>query len=107
MLCILVDENKDFMIALINQIYEIKRKSIEHQFDTIERNLERIFYELTEMGYRIEIPLKQKYSDTNTAVEASLLSEDASIIVKVLKPIIYKKDNDRYSLVQKGIVIVA
>ncbi len=94
------------MIALINQIYEIKRKSIENEYDSLERNLDRIFYELTEMGYRIEIPLKQKYHETNTAVEANLLTDNASTIVKVLKPIIYKKEDDTFSLLQKGIVIV-
>ena len=94
------------MIALINQIYEIKRKTTEHEFDTVARNLERIFYELTEMGYRVEVPLHEKYSETNTAIEASLLNENATTIVKVLKPIIYKKEGDSYRLEQKGIVIV-
>jgi hypothetical protein len=94
------------MIALINQIYEIKRKTTEHEFDTVARNLERIFYELTKMGYRVEVPLHEKYSETNTAIEASLLNENATTIVKVLKPIIYKKEGDSYRLEQKGIVIV-
>ena len=94
------------MIALINQIYEIKRKSTEHKFDVVTRNLDRIFHELTEMGYRIEVPLHETYSETNTAIEASLLHEQAKTIVKVLKPIIYKKEGDSYSLQQKGIVIV-
>ncbi len=94
------------MIAIINQIYEIQRKSIENDFLLTERNISRLFHELDGMGYRILIPSNETYNENRTDIEARLMSADASIITKVIKPIIYQENNNQLTLIQKGIVIV-
>ena len=94
------------MTDLINQIYEIERKTKGKTEVSLENNFKRIRYELDKMGYHFESPLLEPYVDTNTTYDASLVHKDAKTITKVLKPIIYKKKGDTLELVQKGIVIV-
>lgn len=94
------------MIDLINQIYEIQRKADEINAIQFKRNFERIFVELEEMGYHIQIPINKKYNENDTSIEGMLLHNNSDMIKKVLKPIIYKKEGDSVVLVQKGIVIV-
>lgn len=94
------------MIAIINQIYEIQRKSIENDFLLTERNINRLFHELDEMGYRILIPLNEPYNENRTDIDARLMNTDASKITKVIKPVIYQENDNQLILLQKGIVIV-
>lgn len=94
------------MIDLINQIYEIQRKADEINAVQFKRNFERIFVELEEMGYHIQIPLNKKYNENDTSMEGMLLNSNSDVIKKVIKPIIYKKEGDSVMLIQKGIVIV-
>ena len=94
------------MINLINQIYEIQRKADENGISVFNRNLERIFSELKEMGYEIEIPINKKYDENNTSLEVSLLDDNSDTISKVLKPIIYRREGDTLTLIQKGIAII-
>lgn len=94
------------MIDLINQIYEIQRKADEINAVQFKRNFERIFVELEEMGYHIQIPLNKKYNENDTSMEGMLLHSNSDVIKKVIKPIIYKKEGDSVVLIQKGIVIV-
>lgn len=94
------------MVNIINQLFEIEKKAAEQQLDSLDRNLTRIFHELEEMGYKIVNPIGKTYDERDTSVEANLLNSEASKISKVLKPVIYKTENDAYVLVQKGVVIV-
>jgi hypothetical protein len=94
------------MEALINQFFEIEKKSLEHQLPHFERNFNRIHHEFTEMGYKIVNPLGQPYDERDTALEASLMHPGAKKITKVLKPIIYREEANGYVLIQKGVVIV-
>ncbi len=94
------------MVNLINQIFEIERKSIENDIDLFERNFKRIAHEFEELGYFIENPLHKKFDERDTSIEAKIMSENASVITKVLKPIIYQKEENNPILLQKGIVIV-
>lgn len=94
------------MIAIINQIYEIQRKSTENDFLVLERNIKRILHELDGMGYSILIPLNETYNEGRTDIEARLIDAKASKITEVIKPIIYQKNDNQLILLQKGIVIV-
>ena len=94
------------MEAIINQIFEIEKKAKEQNIDTFERNMNRIQHELTEMGYKVVNPFGTRYDERDTSIEANLLNPKATKITKVLKPIIYKLENDSYVLTQKGVVIV-
>lgn len=94
------------MEAIINQLFEIEKKATEQNSNLFERNISRIQHELTEMGYKIVNPMGTQYDDRDTSIEANLLHPNAKKITKVLKPIIYKKENDSFFLIQKGVVIV-
>lgn len=94
------------MKDIINQVFEIEKKSIEQNIDGFERNLRRINHEFEELGYKIVNPIGNTYDERDASIEANILSSDAKKITKVLKPVIYKMENDAYSLIQKGVVIV-
>lgn len=99
---------KKNVVAIANQLFEIKSKMKKFEYLKIERNVNRLFYELSQQGYEIVDPLGRKYLDTDISIEATVNGEITadSKVVKVLKPIIYKKENGNSQLVQKGIVIV-
>jgi hypothetical protein len=74
----------------------------------IERNVTRLFHELSQKGYEIVDPMGRKYLDTDISIDATINGEITSklVVVKVLKPIIYLEKDGNSQLVQKGIVIV-
>ncbi|MEX2485809.1 MAG: hypothetical protein WED10_14655 [Brumimicrobium sp.] len=78
------------------------------EYFNIERNINRLFHELSQEGYEIVDPIGRKYLDTDISIDATVNGEITpdSKVVKVLKPIIYKEENGSNQLVQKGIVIV-
>jgi uncharacterized protein YajQ (UPF0234 family) len=94
------------MEAIINQLFEIEKKATEQNLDIFERNLNRIQHELEELGYKIINPIGNQYDERDASIEANILNPNAKKITKVLKPVIYKMQNDNYILLQKGIVIV-
>lgn len=94
------------MEAIINQLFEIDKKAAEQNLDIFERNLNRIQHELEELGYKIINPIGNQYDERDASIEANILNPNAKKITKVLKPVIYKMQNDNYVLLQKGIVIV-
>lgn len=87
-------------------MYEIQRKANEHQLNIFERNFERLFFEFEKLGYRIEIPIHQPFHDEDLSIQATIVSQQLNLITKVIKPTIYKLENDEFTLLQKGIVIV-
>lgn len=94
------------MNNIINQLFEIDKKSAEQNIDIFDRNLKRIFHELEEMGYKIINPLGNVYDERDASIEANILNPEASKISKVLKPVIYKLETGSFVLIQKGVVIV-
>lgn len=94
------------MKNIINQLFEIEKKTAEHDFDALDRNMKRIYHELEELGYKIINPMGTAYDERDASIEASILNPKSTKITKVLKPVIYKMENDSYTLLQKGIVIV-
>ena len=94
------------MEAVINQLFEIEKKATEQNLDIFERNFNRIQHELEDLGYKIINPLGTPYDERDASIEANILNPNAKKITKVLKPVIYKMQNDNYILLQKGIVIV-
>lgn len=94
------------MLNIINQIFEIEKKAKEQKLDVFERNLDRIYHELEEMGYIIENPLGKVYDERDAFLEVNLVGNSPRpIITKVLKPAIFEKDGNTTTLLQKGIVI--
>lgn len=95
------------MITIINQFFEIEKKATDNNLSLFERNFDRIRTEIEDKGYIVNNPLGKKYDERDTSIEASLVGNSLSpTIVKVLKPIIFFKEGDQVTLIQKGIVIV-
>lgn len=95
------------MINIINQIIDIENKLKRDELKNVARNFKRLMHEFETKGYKIVNPIGKEYDYRDSAIEANILTENALIITKVIKPIIYKKENDVFVLLQKGIVIVA
>lgn len=97
-------------VQLINQIFEISQKIEQEQLSAkFERNFNKIYTLLEEEGLHCINPLGEKYSESRTDCEASIVGEGSHNmkIVKVIKPIVYRQEAGQMTLVQKGIVIVA
>ncbi len=96
------------MREILNQLYEIDQKSKKNNLTLFDRNMKRIFHEIEHMGFYTKNPLGEKFSEERTDIDATIMGKTNSQmkIVKVLKPIIYKKEADQAIIVQKGVVIV-
>ena len=94
------------MNVIINQLFEIEKKALEQNFDGFERNLKRIYNELEEKGYKIINPLGTNYDERDSSIDANILNSNSKKITKVIRPAIYKTENDTLQLVQKAVVIV-
>jgi len=94
------------MKEIINQLFEIEKKVTDNNLDILDRNIQRIFHQLEEMGYQVVNPVGKRYDERDASVEANILNAGATTITRVLKPIIYTVDSGNYTLLQKGVVIV-
>lgn len=96
------------MLEIINQFFSIEVKSKKENLSIFDRNMDRIYHEFETLGYNIINPLGQQYRNEMTDIEANITGEISANmkIIKVLKPIVYKIENDQNTLIQKGIVIV-
>ena len=96
-------------IQLINQVFEISQKIAQEQLAAkFERNFNKIYNLFEEEGLHCINPMGEKYSESRTDCEASIVGEGNQhlIITKVIKPIVYRQEQGQMILVQKGIVIV-
>lgn len=98
----MVEQN---IINIINQLCEIERKAGESK---IERNLRRIKENFQEIGFFYHIPIREKYDETRIDCDADIVSANSSdlIITEVIKPVIYKKEENGNHIIQKAVVIV-
>lgn len=100
--------SQQLMCRILNQVFEIEKKSSQSSFDKLERNIDRIKDDFEELGYIIEAPLNVPYDDRRTDVEANITGNGKGrlMITDIIKPIIYFKENNETVLVQKGVIIV-
>jgi hypothetical protein len=96
------------IINIINQVFEMEKKLQAQSPPTFQRNIERIKSELSDMGYEYHNPLHEKYDDTRTDCEASVVGplKKKMVITDVIKPIVRRSDDGVKKIVQKGIVVV-
>lgn len=96
-------------VQIINQLVEIQQKiKQENLEEKFERNFNRIFSTIEDEGFLFRYPLGEKYSETRTDCEATIIGKEGNnmIVTQVIKPIIYKQTPEGITLVQKGIVMV-
>lgn len=96
------------IVNIINQVFEIEKKLQAQGMSPVQRNLERIKSELDELGYQYHSPLHEKWDETRTDCEASIVGEARGkmIISGVIKPVVYQTDNSVKKIIQKAIVVV-
>ena len=98
----------DNHLKILNQLFELDKKMLKlSDAAVLQRPLLRIRETFEEMGYRVHNPISEPYNETRTDVEASIIGNETRnlVVSDVIKPIIYYKEGERTSILQKGIVI--
>lgn len=96
------------MKEILNQIFEIEQKVGNQQITNLDRNIRRLYHEFENEGFVLKNPIGEKFSELRTDMDATIMGElkNKLIVTKVLKPIIYQKQNEELILIQKAVVIV-
>lgn len=94
------------LIDIANQLHALEKRAEKdtQSGPAYNRHVQRIRQALTNLGVTYYSPDGEKYTETRTDVEASLLGEASGnlIITQVIKPIVVQAGH----IVQPGIVIV-
>ena len=97
-------------IRIINQLFELEKK-IQRSADaaTLQRPVDRIKEALTELGYQSHNPLGEPCNETRTDLEVNIVGNEVRdlVVTDVIKPIIFYKEGDKTTILQKGIVIAS
>jgi hypothetical protein len=105
-----MNEQHEVLIKIMNQFFEIQKKMVgKTESGSLQRNFERIQDYFGEIGLEMHNPAGESYNETRTDCEANIAGElgNKLIISEVIKPIVYFCDeNNRKTIVQKGVVIV-
>ena len=96
------------MKEVLNQLFEMEQKGTKNNISLFERNIRRMFHEIEALGYFIKNPQGEKFSEERTDIDATVMGAINSKmkITKVLKPIIYQREQEQAIIIQKGVVIV-
>lgn len=96
------------MDNIINQLFEMQQKCEAKNEQFLNRNFERLQFELESMGYKIINPLGRDFTETDLELEATIVNNDANQpkVIKVMKPIIYATQSSTLQLIQKAVVLV-
>lgn len=96
------------MDNIINQLFEMQQKCEAKNEQFLNRNFERLQFELENMGYKIINPLGRDFTETDLELEATIVNNDAPQpkVIKVMKPIIYATQASNIQLIQKAVVLV-
>lgn len=95
------------IIELLNQLFEIEKKTQQHGFDRIDRNIDRLKWLLDQAGYTYKDPTGEAYDETRTDCQATILSEaNPQIIHDTVKPIIYQTVDGTTAIIQQARVII-
>lgn len=95
--------------GLINQIFEIEKKTAENELENkIKRNIRRMKSYIEEMGYHFHNPIGEKYDLTRLDCEASVTGTKTTnlVVIEVIKPIIHYRQHGENNIVQRGVVLV-
>lgn len=103
-------DNIEPLLKLVNQFFELEKKIIAKQdYNSFNRNFDRIKESFANMGLIIHNPEGEKYNETRTDCEASLAGSSVNnlIISEVIKPSVYLSlSNHEKHLIQRAVVIV-
>jgi hypothetical protein len=93
---------------MANLVFELEKKLTVNDSPAIKRNVERMRAVLEEAGIMMLNPMGDAYQETRTDLEANLVSpaKGALFVVDVIKPVLYARQEQGRTLLQKGVVIV-
>ena len=96
------------IINIINQVFEIEKKTGANSTSNIQRHLDRIKAELAELGYDYHNPVNEKWDETRTDCEANVAGslKNKMLITEVIKPVVHQKTDGAKKIIQKAIVVV-
>src|ERR1700694_3471240 len=96
------------IVNIINQVFEIEKKLQAQHSPALQRNVDRIRAELSDLGYQYHDPLHEKYDETRTDCEASISGElkRKMTITEVIKPVVHQVTEGGRKIIQKAIVVV-
>jgi hypothetical protein len=97
------------IINIINQVFEIEKKlGSSTGSSNLQRNIDRIKSELSDMGYDYHNPVNEKWDETRTDCEASVAGalKVKMLITEVIKPVVHQKEDGGKKIIQKAIVVV-
>ena len=96
------------IINIINQVFEIEKKSGANSASNIQRHIDRIKAELAELGYDYHNPVNEKWDETRTDCEANVAGslKNKMLITEVIKPVVHQRTDGAKKIVQKAIVVV-
>jgi len=104
-----MDQTQSTLCNIINQLHniEIKVKELD-QSNRLERRFERIKSQLEVLSLFIHDPLHEAYDSTRLDCEASIAGDKTENlqIVEVIKPIVFHRQGEINSIIQRGVVIV-
>jgi hypothetical protein len=95
------------IVNIINQVFEIEKK-LGNSPSNIQRNINRIKAELSDMGYDYHNPVHEKWDETRTDCEASVTGtlKSKMLITEVIKPVVRQTEGGGIKIIQKAIVVV-
>ena len=95
------------IVNIINQVFEIEKK-LGTNTANLQRNIDRIKSELSELGYDYHNPLHEKWDETRTDCEANVAGslKAKMTITEVVKPVVRQTDGGGKKIIQKAIVVV-
>ena len=94
---------------MANLVFELDRKFVSKESNTaLQRIYDKMKLVIEEAGIYVYNPAGEKYAETRTDVEANIsgTSTNNLVIKDVIKPVLYKEENGKRALLQKGVVIV-
>jgi hypothetical protein len=92
---------------LLNQVFEISKKSKHLSIDKFDRNIERILWLLEQEGYVYKDPTGEEYNETRMDCQATILKEEEPYIIsETIKPIVFENKEGIFTIIQQARVVI-
>lgn len=92
---------------LLNQVFEISKKSKQLSIDKFDRNIERISWLLEQEGYTFKDPTGEEYNETRMDCQATILKADEPYTIsETIKPIIFENKEGVLTIIQQARVVI-
>ena len=95
---------------IANLVFELDKKVLSKEGNTsLQRIYDKMKQVVEEAGIYLYNPVGEKYMETRTDVDANIAGAGMKnlAITDVIKPVLYKVEDGKRSLLQKGVVIVS